>query len=343
MDQHGHSTSPLRVAVIVGPHAVPQWVAWTVGRVERMEGCELAAVIRAPVGRNAGSREIPRVYGLYERLDTRVFGAAAALNDAELTAIAGRWAQPPPEDPVHLVVSFVAGDASPWRGSPPVHGVWTIVPAEYRQPGAGVQRFWDVAAADQHDRHRRDVGGYAEGDRQGVGGRRSALGGAYSQCGSVGGGAARSAHPGEGLSGRTPARMRRPSRGREPRAADPDRHRPRRHALPPEGWPRRAEGLGRRGVVRRHPSESRGPRGRPARLQVLPQPARPLPCRPLPDRSERASLPLRRGLLGRQLPRDDLGAGADAGRAAGRHHGPPSSGITTFRIRSCSSRTESPT
>ena len=88
---------PLRVGVMVESMVVPEWVAWTVARIAAAEQFALAAVVSASPDDGAGGARPPRpplASLLYERLDARVFGAAAALRRTRLEALPipmGQW------------------------------------------------------------------------------------------------------------------------------------------------------------------------------------------------------------------------------------------------------------
>ena len=134
--------APLRVAVMVGPPPVPEWVAWTIARIDSMEICDVEAVVQLP--REPGSQPPPPWgYRLYERLDAWLFGRASAMRDARLPD-AGRTAQPSPGRPPDVVVSFLPTARSKWPGPEPRHGVWTIVPADVCEHRSDPCRFWDV-------------------------------------------------------------------------------------------------------------------------------------------------------------------------------------------------------
>ena len=68
---------------MVGPPPVPEWVAWTIARIDSMEICDVEAIVQVP--REPGSQPPPPWgYRLYERLDAWVFGRASAMRDARL-------------------------------------------------------------------------------------------------------------------------------------------------------------------------------------------------------------------------------------------------------------------
>jgi hypothetical protein len=127
---------PLRVALVVPDLAVPEWVAWTAGRIAADERCELAAVVRAPGG-GGGGGAAARVRAAYDRLDARVFGAAGALRPARLEPVAG-------DGDVDVVVSFLPAGRRCWPGSPPRLGTWTLAPLDDGGPGGPPERARDV-------------------------------------------------------------------------------------------------------------------------------------------------------------------------------------------------------
>ena len=127
---------PLRVALVVPDLAVPEWVAWTAGRIAADRECELAAVVRAPGG-GGGGGAAARVRAAYDRLDARVFGAASALRPARLEPVAA-------DGEVDVVVSFVPGGRRGWPGPPPRLATWTLAPLDDGGPGGPPERTRDV-------------------------------------------------------------------------------------------------------------------------------------------------------------------------------------------------------
>jgi hypothetical protein len=127
---------PLRVALVVPDLAVPEWVAWTAGRIAADETCDLAAVVRAPGGGGSGGAAA-RVRAAYDRIDARVFGTAAALRPARLESVADSGA-------VDVVVSFVPAGRRGWPGPPPRLGTWTLAPLDDGGPGGPPERARDV-------------------------------------------------------------------------------------------------------------------------------------------------------------------------------------------------------
>ena len=127
---------PLRVGLVVPDLAVPEWVAWTAGRIAADEECELVAVVRAPGG-GGGGGTAARVRAAYDRLDARVFGAAPALGPARLEPVAV-------DGEVHVVVSFLPAGRRGWPGRPPRLGTWTLAPLDDGGPGGPPERARDV-------------------------------------------------------------------------------------------------------------------------------------------------------------------------------------------------------
>src|SRR5262249_14754633 len=127
---------PLRVALVVPDLAVPEWVAWTAGRIAADERCELAAIVRAPGGGGGGGAGA-RARAAYDRLDARVFGAAPALRPARLLPVAD-------DGEVDVLVSFLPAGRRGWPGSPPRLGTWTLAPLDDGGPGGPPERARDV-------------------------------------------------------------------------------------------------------------------------------------------------------------------------------------------------------
>ncbi len=146
MPGNSHS-GRLRVAVVVESLSVPEWVAWTVARIDAAEAFELVAVLPATGARCA---VVPRslrsvTYEMYEWLDSRVFGRAGAMRDADLTPISAGRTTLEGVDSLDVVVSFVPADRMAWDGPPPRHGVWVIVPMDDGRPTSAPSRFWEVS------------------------------------------------------------------------------------------------------------------------------------------------------------------------------------------------------
>jgi hypothetical protein len=133
--------APLRVAVMVERPPVPAWVAWTIGRIDSMQICDVEAIVEVPPDRRRHAQP-PLGYRLYERIDEWVFGPASAMRDADLTLT--HWRTRLPQSPLDVVVSFVPVGRSQWPGPPPRHGVWAIVPADVDRRRPDPSRFWDV-------------------------------------------------------------------------------------------------------------------------------------------------------------------------------------------------------
>jgi hypothetical protein len=127
---------PLRVGLVVADLAVPEWIAWTAGRIAADEECELAGVVRAPGGGGNGGAAA-RVRAAYDRLDARVFGAADALRPARLEPGT-------PDGEVDVVVSFLAPGRRGWTGATPRLGTWALTPLDDGGPGGPPERARDV-------------------------------------------------------------------------------------------------------------------------------------------------------------------------------------------------------
>ena len=140
---------PVRVAVMVQSEVVPEWVAWTVARIAAGEHFELSAVVSVspPGGEDDACRpRVSRASSLYERLDARVFGGPSALRPTRLGRIPRAMGGRPQASPPDVVISFPPADPQGWPGPPPLHGVWTVVPADDGQSGNGVRRIGDIRA-----------------------------------------------------------------------------------------------------------------------------------------------------------------------------------------------------
>ncbi len=125
---------------MVGPPPVPEWIAWTIARIDSMEICDVEAIVEVP--RDRRSDRPPLGYRLYERMDEWVFGPATSMRDADLTPTHLRTRLPP--GPLDVVVSFVPTGRSQWPGPAPRHGVWAMAPADVDRRRPDPSRFWDV-------------------------------------------------------------------------------------------------------------------------------------------------------------------------------------------------------
>jgi len=130
----GHSVmaSPrseaIRVAVLVESLVVPEWVAWTIGRIDTDDAFELAAVVPAAAvaspsatgGSTAGAHDV--TYRLYEWCDRRVFGPPRGMRHVDLSSISARQARFAAARALDVVVSFLPADRTVWDGPAPRHG-----------------------------------------------------------------------------------------------------------------------------------------------------------------------------------------------------------------------------
>ena len=138
------------VAVLVESLIVPEWVKWTAARIDATDAFELTAVVpavdarslRAAVASPRGARRL--AYQLYEWVDRRVFGPAAAMNDAELSPISSRRTTFEGVGTPDVVVSFLPADRTAWHGPTPRYGVWAIAPMDDGRPTSAPERFWEV-------------------------------------------------------------------------------------------------------------------------------------------------------------------------------------------------------
>ena len=126
---------------MVGPPPVPEWIAWTIARIDAMEICNVETVVEVPPERRSQPRP-PLGYRLYERIDEWVFGPASAMRDADLAPAQSRTRLSP--GPLDVVISFVPTGRSEWPGPAPRHGVWAIMPADVGRRRPDPSRFWDV-------------------------------------------------------------------------------------------------------------------------------------------------------------------------------------------------------
>jgi hypothetical protein len=128
--------------VLVESLTVPAWVEWTIAQIDAMDGCELAAVVRAEV---APPRDAPGVaQRLYDCADARVFGPPAAMRAADLTPIAAGRSTSVNIGPLDVVVSFLPAGGTFWQGPAPRHGVWAIAPMDDGRPAGAPDRFWEL-------------------------------------------------------------------------------------------------------------------------------------------------------------------------------------------------------
>jgi hypothetical protein len=126
-----------RVAVLVESPVVPEWVAWTIAQIDADGGLELVAVVPAE-RRSSRAAQRHRIYRLYQWIDRRVFGAASAMRDTDLsprTSYGG---------PIDVVVSFLPAERTTWDGPAPRHGVWAIAPMDDGLPTSAPSRFWEL-------------------------------------------------------------------------------------------------------------------------------------------------------------------------------------------------------
>jgi hypothetical protein len=142
----------IRVAVVVESFTVPQWVEWTVARIDATPGIELAAVV--PAADPGGVRPAPKrrrhahhlTYRLYEWADRRVFGVAGAMRDTDLSPVAGERTRSSGAGRLDVVVSFRPAGRTAWDGPTPRYGVWAIAPMDDGRPTSAPDRFWEVRA-----------------------------------------------------------------------------------------------------------------------------------------------------------------------------------------------------
>jgi hypothetical protein len=146
----GSRTKALRVAVLVDSLIVPEWVAWTIARIDATSAFELAAVVPAADG-SAGraAARAPRdarhrIFRLYEWVDRTVFGSARAMRDTDLSRIARGRTSSSALCPLDAVVSFLPAERTAWDGPVPRHGVWAIVPMDDGLPTSASSRFWEL-------------------------------------------------------------------------------------------------------------------------------------------------------------------------------------------------------
>jgi hypothetical protein len=145
----GSPTEALRVAVLVDSLIVPEWVAWTITRIDAASAFELAAVVPAvgsaggaAAGARRGARH--RIFRLYEWVDRTVFGSARAMRDTDLSRIARGLTSSSAICPLDAVVSFLPAERTAWDGPVARHGVWAIVPMDDGLPTSASTRFWEL-------------------------------------------------------------------------------------------------------------------------------------------------------------------------------------------------------
>ena len=146
----GSRTEAVRIAVLVNSLFVPEWVAWTIARIDAMGAFELAAVVpaaderavRAAARAPRGARH--RIFRLYEWVDRTVFGAARAMRDTDLSRIARGRTSSSAIRTLDAVVSFLPAERTAWDGPAPRHGVWAIVPMDDGLQTSAPSRFWEL-------------------------------------------------------------------------------------------------------------------------------------------------------------------------------------------------------
>ena len=140
----------IRVAVLVESLIVPEWVAWTVARIDATDTFDLVAVVPTACVRGppaaAGSPRGPRhlIYRFYEWIDRTVFGQARAMHDSDLSPISCGRTKFTGIGPLDVVVSFLAADRATWHGPTPRHGVWAFAPMDDGRLTSAPGRFWEV-------------------------------------------------------------------------------------------------------------------------------------------------------------------------------------------------------
>ena len=138
------------MAVLVESLIVPEWVAWTVARIDATDAFDLVAVVptacvRGPPAAATWPRG-PRhlIYGFYEWVDRTVFGQARAMRDSDLSPISCETTKFTGIGPLDVVVSFMAADRTTWLGPTPRHGVWAVAPMDDGRLTSAPDRFWEV-------------------------------------------------------------------------------------------------------------------------------------------------------------------------------------------------------
>jgi len=135
---------------VVDSLIVPEWVAWTIARIDATSVFELAAVVPVtdaaalPAAARAPRCARHRVFRLYEWVDRTVFGAAHAMRDTDLSGIARGRTSSSATRTLDAVISFVPAERTAWDGPAPRHGVWAIVPMDDGLPTSASSRFWEL-------------------------------------------------------------------------------------------------------------------------------------------------------------------------------------------------------
>jgi hypothetical protein len=143
-------TEAIRVAVLVESLVVPEWVAWTIVRIDADDAFALAEVVPAAAvaspSATGGSAADPHqlTYRLYEWFDRRVFGPARGMRQTDLSSISSRRATFADTRALDVVVSFLPADRTDWDGPAPRHGVWAIAPVDDGRPVSAPSRFWEL-------------------------------------------------------------------------------------------------------------------------------------------------------------------------------------------------------
>jgi hypothetical protein len=140
----------IRVAVLVESLIVPEWVAWTVARIDATDAFDLVAVVPAAGVRGPpAASDSPRgprhlIYRFYEWVDRTVFGQARAMRDTDLSPISSGRTTFAGIGPLDVVVSFLLADRTTWHGPTPRHGVWAIAAVDDGRPTSAPRRFWEL-------------------------------------------------------------------------------------------------------------------------------------------------------------------------------------------------------
>jgi hypothetical protein len=139
----------IRVAVVVESFMVPEWVAWTVARIDAMSSFVLATIAVDGERPAARTQRALRawIFRLYGWVDRKVFGAADAMHDADLSPLARDRSTS--SEPLDVVVSFLPAHRTTWNGPAPRHGVWAIVPMDDGLPASAPTRFWELRKGDR--------------------------------------------------------------------------------------------------------------------------------------------------------------------------------------------------
>ena len=152
----------IRVAVLVESLVVPEWVEWTVARIDATDAFELAAVVPAagvpsprtrPAARRGARATWPTSYTSGSTGGCSVRQLPCTTPSCHRSPLGGPTFEGigPPD----VVVSFLPADRTAWDGPTPRHGVWAIAPMDDGRPVERAEPLLGGARAHRHRHHGR--------------------------------------------------------------------------------------------------------------------------------------------------------------------------------------------